>query len=315
MSPDGLRNSRPLVWVDRHGETQRLDVPPKAFVDLRLSPDGKRLAVEVWGEQRAEILIYDFERKNPTSIAAEVYNGFPVWTPDGERVIFGSLRVGEVNNLYWASADGTATPQRLTHSDRSQYPYSVSPDGRILAFVQGGLSTASDLYTLPLDDSGAAEPLLQTEFIETSPSFSPDGHWLAYVSDKTETRRREVFVLPYPLTATSARKQISDSGGIKPLWSKKGDELFYRNGPRLYSVPIQTKPTFKAGDPRLLLDKRFGDSPSRRGYDISPDGERFLFMELTKEEAAQGPVQQLIVVQNWFEELKRLAPAQSAAEN
>ena len=146
--------------------------------------------------------------------------------------------------------------------------------------------------------------MIQTEFHEAFPGFSPDGRWLAYHSN--ETGRREVFVQPYPLT--SAKWQISDQGGEKPLWSAKGDELFYRDGPRLYAVAIETEPAFQPGRPRLLFEKPFADTPRLKDYDVSPDGERFVFIELTEAEATLKPVDQLIVVQNWFEELERLAP-------
>jgi len=170
------------------------------------------------------------------------------------------------------------------------------------------------IYTLSLDGDGVGQTLMQTEFTESYPAFSPDGRWLAYNSD--ETGRREVFVLPYP--ATGPKWQISDQGGGKPVWSPKGDELFYRDGPRLYAVrneSIETDPAFKHGRPKLLFEKPFVDSPIFNDYDVSPDGQRFVFIELTETEAALGPVDQLTVVQNWFEELERLAPPESTAGN
>src|SRR5262249_28041036 len=145
MSPDGLLNKRSLVWVDRHGETQRLDFPSEAYTELRLSPDGKRLAVDVSRERSTDIWIYDFGRETPTYLTSGGFNSRPVWTPDGERVIFSSSLDGKVSNLYWAPAHQTAKPQRLTSSVHWQYPYSFSPDGSILAFIQSGLSAGFDI--------------------------------------------------------------------------------------------------------------------------------------------------------------------------
>jgi hypothetical protein len=202
-----------------------------------------------------------------------------------------------------APIDGTSEPQRLRKSPVSEFPWSIHRDSRTLAYVARGTATSVDIYTVSLED-GAAKPLLDTEFTEGFPAFSPDGRWLAYTSD--ETGQREVFVRPYPLT--TAKYQVSEHGGTKPLWSKKGDELFYRNETLLWSVPITTEAAFEMGRHQLLFDKRFLNIGNRMDYDVSSDGEQFLFVDLNEAEANQGPVQQLTVVQNWFEELKRLVP-------
>jgi Tol biopolymer transport system component len=208
--------------------------------------------------------------------------------------------------LYWVPVDGIAPPQPLAPSDLDQgAPGSVSPDGRLLVFTGSGATTGSDIFTLSLENGGGVKPLIQTEFEENFAVFSPDGRWLAYQSD--EKGRREVFVQPYP--PTGAKRQVSDEGGSKPRWSAKGDEIFYRNGPKLFAVPIETEPAFKAGCPKLLFERPFVETNTRKDYDVAPDGKRFVFLELTEQEAARKPVHQLTVVQNWFEEFERLAPA------
>jgi serine/threonine-protein kinase len=311
---DGLISPRSLVWVDRDGKSQRLNVPPRRYADVRLSPDADLLAVEVQDERGSDIFVLDPQRPTTAKrLSLGNRNLAPVWTLDGERVIFGSLGDGNSSNLYSAPADGSAEPQRLTRpSDASQIPFSLSPDG-ILAFRQSGLSTGADVYTLQLNGDDKPKPFRVTKFNESQPQFSPDGHWLAYVSDESGDRS-EVFVRPYPPTGTDARHQISDSGGIRPLWSRTGDELFYRWDSQLFAVKIETEPEFKAYPPVLVFEQRFGDTFTRRGYDVSPDGKRFLFMESTEAETAQRPIDQLFVVQNWFEELKRLVPAEGAVE-
>jgi serine/threonine-protein kinase len=310
--PGGRRPTRPLVWVNRRGETERWKSPPRSYADLRLSPDGKRLAASVFDERGPDIWILDIERETDSPLTFEGLNTAPVWTPDGQRVIFRS-RLGEKpNNLFTAPVDGSAPPQPLAPSDLDQgAPGSVSSDGRLLAFTTSGAVTGSDIYTLSLENGGAVKPLIQTEFIEAFPTFSPDGRWLAYQSD--EKGRREVFVQPYP--PTGAKRQVSDEGGSKPRWSAKGDEIFYRNGTKLYAVPIETEPAFKPGRPKLLFEKPFVETNTRTDYDVAPDGERFVFLELTAEEAARKPVHQLFVVQNWFEELERLAPPIAAEQS
>jgi serine/threonine-protein kinase len=304
--PDGRRPTRPLVWVNRRGETERWKSPPRSYADLRLSPDGKRLAASVFGERGPDIWILDLERGTDSPLTFEGLNTAPVWTPDGQRVIFRSRRGEKPNNLYWVPVDGSAPPQPLAPSDLDQgAPGSVSPDGRLLVFTGSGATTGSDIFTLSLDNGGGVKPLIQTEFEESFAVFSPDGRWLAYQSD--EKGRREVFVQPYP--PTGAKRQVSDEGGSKPRWSAKGDEIFYRNGPKLFAVPIETEPAFKPGRPKLLFEKPFVETNTRKDYDVAPDGKRFVFLELTEQEAARKPVNQLTVVQNWFEEFERLAPA------
>jgi serine/threonine-protein kinase len=315
-SVDGLPNVRPLVWLDWDGTTQRVNVPPDRYGEVRLSPNGDGLAAEVYNERGIDLVIYDLKGEStPRQVTFGGVNRRPVWSPDGKRLFFAARREGKELNLYSASADGSSPEQRLTQTDLSQMPYSVSPDGHTLAIVQVGSSTGIDICTLPVSGGVAAEPWLQTEFTEGVPAFSPDGRWLAYTSDDNRNGRREVFVDRYPKRGN--KTQISDSGGTGPLWSKRGDETFliYRDGKKLYCVPIlETEPALKAGPRRLLFDGPFVEaSPARISYDVSPDGQRFLFLEQTDAEEAQGPVDQLFLVQNWFEELKQLAPPEDTA--
>lgn len=225
--------------------------------------------------------------------------------------MFGFDRKGKTYNLFSVPADGSAQPRSLAESDANQFPYSISPDGMTIAFVQNQPDTGWDVFTRPLDGEGEAKPLIQTEFWESFPAFSPDGRWLAYVSD--ETGRQEVFVQPYP--PTGAKWQISTQGGREPLWSPKGRELFYRTGANLFAVEIETQPTFKPDQPRILFEKTFLENISGYDYDISADGERFLFVQLSESEAQQSEIRQLVVVQNWFEELRRLAAPERAVGN
>jgi serine/threonine-protein kinase len=216
------------------------------------------------------------------------------------------MRQGDDYFIVSAPIDGSSQPQRLHESRRGVFPMSVNREERTLAYLERGVTASWDVYAVSIDGGGTARPLLDTEFNEGFPAFSPDGRWLAYTSD--ETGQEEVVVRPYPLT--TAKYQISEHGGTKPLWSEKGDELFYRSETLLWSVPIKTAPAFQKGQHRLLFDKPFMDMPTRfSDYAVSPDGERFLFIELNEAEANRGPTQQLTVVQNWFEELKRLVPA------
>ena len=154
---------------------------------------------------------------------------------------------------------------------------------------------------LPLDAEREPRPLLQEPYNEAAPEISPDGHWMAYTSD--ESGRSEIYVQPFP--DLGAKRQISNQGGVEPMWARSGRELFYRNnaGDEMMVVDITAEPTFSASTPRVLFEGELQRSSGTSShYDISPDGQRFVMI--------QQPVGggQIRVVLNFFEELRRLVP-------
>ena len=158
-----------------------------------------------------------------------------------------------------------------------------------------------DIWVLPLEGERVPSLFLATQFDERTPVFSPDGQWLAYTSD--EEGRDEVYVRPYP--GPGAPHKISTEGGEEPVWSAEGNELFYRHGNEMMVVAVDTEPVFSPARPQQLFEADYDVDP-RRGlnYDVSPDGQRFLMVLNTQELAPT----EINVVQNWFEELKRLVP-------
>ena len=291
---------RRLVWVSRNGTEQSLAVPARAYLEPRLSPDGRRLAVTLV-EEEIQVWLYDLSRGSLTPLTFEA-GGNPVWTPDGKRIAFRSDKEGPLN-LFWQLADGSGGLERLTNSESTQAPDSWSPDGQLLAFTEFNPTTGRDIWVLRLSDR-KAPPFLRTPSDESAPRFSPDGRWLAYVSD--ESGRFEIYVQPYP--GPGGKWQISTEGGTEPVWNPNGRELFYRTGPKMMAVDIAAQPNFGAGKPRMLFEGEqymppMGPYPYPfPNYDVSPDGQRFLM--ITKESKPQ-----LNVVLNWFEDLKRRVPS------
>jgi Tol biopolymer transport system component len=307
--PGGIQSAQSrLVWVSRNGAEQPLAAPAHAYLDPRLSPDGRRVAVGIT-ESESQIWLYDLSRETLTRLTFEgSSNTAPAWTPDGKRIAFASNKEGSPN-LFWQLADGSGGLERLTTSEYTQAPNSWSPDGQLLAFQEVNPTTQRDIWVLRMGDpspgSGQvrkAQPFLRTPFNESASRFSPDGRWLAYISN--ESGRYEIYVQPYP--GPGGKWQISTEGGTEPIWNPNGRELFYRSGDKMMAVEIATQSGFAAGKPRMLFEGPYLPTPGTiPNYDVTPDGQRFLMLKPI--EQAAGPTQ-INVVLNWFEELKRRVP-------
>ncbi|MDA2938028.1 hypothetical protein MYX75_07180, partial [Acidobacteria bacterium AH-259-A15] len=216
-----------------------------------------------------------------------------------------STREGGQFNLYWKAADGTGQVERLTKSPNSQWADSFSPDGKSLVFIEQNPETSYDLHLLAMEGERTSKPLVQTQFAEVGTEISPEGGWMAYMSN--ESGQLEIYVRPFP-NVDEGKWQISSDGGREPVWGPQGQELFYRNGETMMVVRIKTEPIFTAGNPEVLFTGRYVTRGGGRQYDISPDGQRFLMIKEAGEAGGTSARQELIIVQNWFEELKRLIP-------
>jgi serine/threonine-protein kinase len=291
--------SRKLVSVDRQGVERPLAETLRVYDDPRLSPDGRRLAVQIGGD----LWVLELARGTLTRLTFAEHSTRPIWSPDGARIIFASNRVGGTFNIFSKAADGSGTAEQLT-AGAWRVPTSVTPDGKIIVFRQNNDTTGLDIGMVRLEGERKSEMLLQTPFHEHTGMLSPNGRWLAYVSD--ESGPEEIFVSPFP---RGGKVQISTEGGTEPMWSRDGKELFYRSGAKMMAVPISTEDGIAPGKPTLLFEGRFeGGTRAFPGsnYDVTPDGR---FVMIRRDESA-GPAQ-INVVLNWFEELKRLVPTEN----
>jgi serine/threonine-protein kinase len=241
----------------------------------------------------------------------------PIWTPDGKRVIWSSTRGGGNPNLYWQAADGTGDAERLTVSVNNQFPTSTTPDGSIVVVfgASGNNKNGMDLFTVAMKDPAhKAEPLIAAEGMDFGGEVSPDGKWLAYHSNISG--EFQVYVRPLP-NVQDGRYQISTAGGTRAAWSRNGRELFYLDHEGfLTSVTVPASPgaTFAPGPPVKILNRKYYLGASLlgldlRGYDVSPDGQRFVMI---KEPESPPPVTQsvnMVLVLNWVEEVKDRLPA------
>jgi Tol biopolymer transport system component len=300
--PGGIQaDQRKLVWVTRNGAEQPVAAPARAYVYPRLSPDGRQVAVGIT-EEESQTWLYDSSREALTRFTFEGKTNLnPVWTPDGKRLAIQSNREGPLN-LFWQRADGSGGLEHLITSEFNNFPASFSPDGQLLAFAEVNPTTGYDIWVLRMSDR-KAQLFLRTPFNESAARFSPDGRWLAYISD--ESGRFEIYVQPYP--GPGGKWQISTEGGTEPVWNRNGRELFYRSGGKMMAVDIATQPTFASGKPRVLFEGQYSPAPGTTpNYDVSPEGQRFLMVKGSEQEAAPT---QINVVLNWFEELKQKVPS------
>jgi serine/threonine-protein kinase len=300
--------ARTLVWVDRQGRETPLGTPPRAYFSPRVSPDGTRVAVSAILDQNSDIWLWDLARRTLTRLTSDpAVERDPVWTPDGRRVVFGSDRAGALN-LFSQAVDGNSAVERLTESPNPQIASAVSPDGTRVVFAERFPKTGEDVMALRLDGTHQLLPLVQTPFDEGSGILSPDGRWLAY--ETNDSGAYEIHVKPFP-SVNSGHWQVSTSGGLQPLWARNGKELFYvAPDGALMRVAVAGGPSWTAGAPTKLLEGRYVVSTSgglQRSYDIAPDGQRFLMVKEGQADATSPPPQ-IVVVQHFDEELKRLVP-------
>ncbi len=288
-----------FVWVDRRGIEQPVTGLQASFRGPRLSPDGQRIAYE-WGG--GKVWVYDLGTgTNSPLMTGEGEAMFPIWSPDGKRLLFAwekSLRT----NLYEEPYDESSPMERLTTSQYEQFAGSWSSDGKTVALVQWLPDWNLDIALLDVA-LGRVTPFLNSQFTEAFPEFSPDGRWIAYTSNESE--RNEVYVRAFP--GPGMKHLVSNEGGIEPLWSRNGKQLFYRRQDQVWAVDVQTDGGFATTKPRLLFEKPgYRSTNPIRSYDLSFDGMRFLMVKMDQRKPT--PVTEIILVQNWFVELKRLAP-------
>jgi serine/threonine-protein kinase len=256
------------------------------------------------------IWIWDLVRKTMTRLTFEKYNHYSLWTPDGKRIVYESVREGVRGAVYWKAADGTGDDEKLASApDRSLTPFSLSSDGKTLVMNETRGPEKYDIGMLSMEGDRARKPLLQNDkYSELAPQISPDGRWMAYMSN--ESGQFEVYVRPFP-EVNKGRWQVSTSGGNSPLWLPNGRELFYLSSDSVMAVSVETGPAFSLGTPKALFRGTYvGSSPSGGiAWDISPDGKRFLMMKEPQPTASAGGAPMKInIVLNWFEELRQRVP-------
>jgi len=299
------RQSSQILWVDRGGK--QIGGSLGVWVGgwgPRLSPDEQRVASERLDTQTGsgDIWLSDVTGENAARFTFEGTALWPVWSPDGSRIAWGSTRGGS-RDLYQKSASRAGQDELLLKSDQNKLPTDWSRDGRFIVYLRLDSKTKYDVWVLPLTGDQKPFPFLQTEVYEGAARLSPDERWMAYVSD--ESGRFEVYVQSFP--GGGGKRQVSAGGGIGPVWRRDGKELFYYSADgKLMVVEVKTAAApaaaFEAGAPVSLFEFRIGTaSVTTPPYSVTGDGRRFLIQTIVDTEASAP----LTVVTNWAAGLKK----------
>jgi len=316
-----LMASTQLTLFDRQGKILGTAGEPGQYGQVAFSPDAKRLVTTRGNLQSgsSNLWMMDLTRGISTRFTFDSgADNYPVWSPDGNRIVFASSRSG-IFQLYQKLSNGGGGDELLFKTDYSVFPVSWSDDGRFLLF--GGGPTASEALTsvLPVDQNGHAAgkplPFVEKGFgVEGRFSPGPQGHplWVAYSSN--ESGRYEIYVRPFDPNSPNGtppgggKWQISTGGGITPRWSHNGKELFYLapDGTAM-SVEVGGGAALQAGIPKSLFKVRGFTSQTINdvtfaSWDVSSDGKKFVF---PLSQSATAAATKFILMLNWPSLLKK----------
>jgi eukaryotic-like serine/threonine-protein kinase len=302
-----------LAWVNRAGQPHGSGAPAGVYYEMALSRDDKRVAFGRPGQSGSDVWLTDLDRGITSRFTFRPpINNVPIWSPDGQQIVFASARDGGLD-LYRRASDASNLDELLLKLNAQPilFPSDWSADGRFLTYYRTDPKTQLDIWTLSMDSGrpsisserpGAAEarknvPFLHGDFNESQGQFSPDGRWIAYVSD--ESGAQQVYVQSFP--TLGGQRQISTEGGTQPQWRRDGKELFYLAPDRqLMAVTVKAGATFEHDAPRALFQTELNVAALRQSYAVSADGQRFLLN--TSLEAGSPP---MTVVLNWSGLLKK----------
>jgi Tol biopolymer transport system component len=298
-----------LVWFDRSGrETGSLGSPVDQS-NPRISPDGKRVALNIVDPQTSnmDIWIYELSGAVATRLTSDPsFDAVPIWSPDGSQIVFSTSREARLN-LYQMSSRGAGSEESILRSEDTKYSTDWSSDSRFILYLAFNAKTNFELWTLPTGGERKPIPFIKTTFGVTQGQFSPDGRWVAYSSN--ESGRWEIYVAPFP--GPGGNWRVSSAGGAEPRWRRDGREIFYlAPDGKLMAVGVREGSTFEADVAKPLFQTRVRQpisSVDLFSYDVAPDGQRFL----VNTDVGEVTATPLTVVLNWAADLKG-SPARRA---
>ena len=289
----------------RHLEPVGLE--PDVYSYPRLSPDGARLAYVISQPSIADLWIYDWQRHLVSRVTKDRIAAFPVWSPDGQFVVFQSP-----GGMFSARTDGTGGIQQLTQSRNQQTPAFFTSDGAKLLFTESTPAGGGEIKIATIERSpgqlhaATIELFLVSSTVQTFPSLSHDGRWISY-ADNAQSGSYEVYVRAFPGETTGRRWQVSNAGGTIPIWSANGQELFYRTGDQQIMVANYTVngSDFVPQKLRAWSATRLANVGLAVNLDLAVDGKRFVAL-MPAEGSEPGATQSHVtLVVNFFDEVRR----------
>jgi hypothetical protein len=293
--PGEALGRRQFTWFDRTGTQLRRIGESGFFVDPTVARDGRFLAFRREVDGDIAVWLMDIDTGRLTKFTSGG-GSFPVWSPDGSRIVFSADadKTG-VNDLWIKPVTGAGREELLLATPQIKAGVDWSPDSRYVLFRMVVVNTGNDLFAMSLEDRKFVA-VAQGNGEERDAQFSPDGKWIAFVSN--ESGRPEIYVQRFP--GNGPKQSISSNGGGQPRWRRDGRELFYLSlDQQMMAVQIDTSGPegAVAAAPVPLFTVNVGGAVqrnSRQQYIVSPDGQRFL-MNMVVEEAATP----ISVILNW----------------
>jgi serine/threonine protein kinase len=293
-----------LTWFDRRGNAHGVVGKPEAYEELALSSDGSQIATLRKDNIGSNLWLLDVARGSSSRLTTNpVGLSYPVWSPNGTQIAFGCSTGTSGLGLCLKAAGLLGAGEMPLKNGEQGNPLDWSRDGRFLLFARSQGPTQVNLWVLPMGE-GERKPVkyLATGFRLRHGSFSPDGRWVMYASNVSG--REEIYVSPFPDASAAPTVLVSTEGGASPHWRRDGKAVYYLSpDSKLVEVEVLPGSSFRVGIPKPLFEVRVRTYPDAAGWlwDITPDGQRFLF-NIATDQRINAP---LTVITNWQSRLKK----------